>query len=323
MALRPNDTNHALQIQAGTTGRKRGHEFEYELSSLINSITQPIIRNNILDNVIKGKPHLALIQKALHFLNWSSCTNVEAIALGSLATAEDGKKWLEVQGVKVKACKSDILLTLYNYELTESVGVSVKQCNNKTPTNAQLYFTTATAFCRLLQRNNISVSEEAVNSLRQFCGDEGYRPSDNPEYMIARSTDPRRYFWEEIEESGRLELEHLFSTKQDQITKLLLQKAYLNDPFSPELLIHKTKKIEDGDQEFAIYGIDELIALSRNHSGGFEKKEYSVRKGQYKDPEHIKHEAPRFGIVQMQRGGQKQHPTQLQFNLQAGYFYKI
>tara|TARA_R100000808_G_scaffold23266_1_gene51440 strand:- start:49 stop:249 length:201 start_codon:yes stop_codon:yes gene_type:complete len=34
------------------------------------------------------------------------------------------------------------------------------------------------------------------------------------------------------------------------------------------------------------------------------------------------HEAPRFGIIQMQRGGQKQHPTQLQFNLEAGYFYK-
>ena len=140
--------------------------------------------------------------------------------------------------------------------------------------------------------------------------------------MVGRATDPRRYFWEEIEASGKMELEKILSTKQDQVTKLLLQKAYLNDPFSPGLLIHKTKKIECGDQEFAIYSISELIALSRNHCG-FEKKEYSVRKGQYKDPANIKHEAPRFGIVQMQRGGQKQHPTQLQFNLQAGYFYKI
>ena len=53
------------------------------------------------------------------------------------------------------------------------------------------------------------------------------------------------------------------------------------------------------------------------------KKGYSVRKGQYRDPEGAEHEAPRFGIVQMQRGGQKQHPTQLQFNLKAGYFYCI
>ncbi len=322
MALRPDDTKHALQIQAGTKGRKRGHEFESELSNLINSITHPTERIEVLENIIKGMPHLALVQKALHFLDWSSCTSVEAIALGSLATAEDGKKWLEVHGVRVKACKSDILLTLQNEKSIESIGVSVKQCNNKTPTNAQLYFTTAIAFCRLLQNNNISVSENAINSLRQFCGDEGYRPSDNPQIMVGRSTDPRRYFWEETEESGRLELENIFSNKQDQITKLLLQKAYLNDPFSPDLLIHKTKKIENDDQEFAIYSINELINLSRKYNG-FMKKEYSVRKGQYKDPANIKHEAPRFGIVQMQRGGQKQHPTQLQFNLQAGYFYKI
>ncbi len=322
MALRPDDAKHALQIQAGTTGRKRGHEFESELTKLINSITEPTQRIEKLANVIIGMPHLALIQKALYFLGWSSCDKVEAIALGSLATAEDGKKWLEIHGVKVRACKSDILLTLYHGDLIESIGVSVKQCNNKAPTNAQLYFTTAIAFCRLLQNNNIPVSDEAINSLRQFCGDDGYKPSDNPHIIINRSIDPRRYFWEETEELGRLELEKIFTNKQDQITKLLLQKAYLNDPFSPELLIHKTKKIEHGDQEFAIYDIDELIALSRNYCG-FEKKEYSVRKGQYKDPANIKHEAPRFGIVQMQRGGQKQHPTQLQFNLQAGYFYKI
>lgn len=36
-----------------------------------------------------------------------------------------------------------------------------------------------------------------------------------------------------------------------------------------------------------------------------------------------KHKAPKFGVVQMQRGGQKQHPTQLQFNLKAGYFYAL
>jgi len=112
MALKPDDTKHALQIQAGIKGRKRGHEFEYELSNLINSINQPALRVARQDNVIKGMPHLSLVQKALHFLDWTSCTNVEAIALGSLATAEGGKKWLEIHGIKVKACKSDILLTL-------------------------------------------------------------------------------------------------------------------------------------------------------------------------------------------------------------------
>jgi hypothetical protein len=322
VALIPDDNKHALQILAGTRGRKRGHEFEFELANQINSMNSPVLRADTQANVIKGRPDFALVQKALHFLDWSLCTNIEAVPLGSLATAEAGKKWMEVRGIKIKACKSDILLTLYNGELYESLGISVKQCNNKTPTNAQLYFTTAIAFCRLLARNNIDISSKAINSLRQFCGDEGFRPSDDPYKMSGRSIDPRRYFWEEIENEGRLELESVFTKEQDKITKLLLQKAYLDDPFSPELLIHKTKKIEHGDQEFATYSINELIKLSRSYAG-FKKKEYSVRKGSFKDPAGIKHEAPRFGIVQMQRGGQKQHPTQLQFNLQAGYFYKI
>ena len=99
-------------------------------------------------------------------------------------------------------------------------------------------------------------------------------------------------------------------------------KAYLGDLFIPELLIHKTKKLQNDPQEYAIYSINELVRLSKNYRG-FEKKLYSVRKGQYKDPKGVQHEAPRFGIIQMQRGGQRQHPTQLQFNLKAGYFYKI
>ncbi len=37
----------------------------------------------------------------------------------------------------------------------------------------------------------------------------------------------------------------------------------------------------------------------------------------------VVHQAPRFGVIQMQRGGQKQHPEQLQFNLEASYFRKI
>ena len=320
MALDPRDAQHALQIAAGTTGRKSGHEFETELANLINTV--PFSGSVPNDPVFIGLPHTALVNKALAHIGWNECDTINAIALGSLATAEAGKKWMTVHGIKVKACKSDILLTLHKGDNYKTVGVSVKQCNNKTPTNAQLYFTTATAFCRLLQNNNIPVSDNAINALRQFCGDDGFRPLDNPTTVTGRSTDPRRFFWEEIDHVGRCELESILTNKQNEVTRLLLQKAYLDDPFSPELLIHKTKKIEHGDQEYALYTIDELIDLSRNY-GGFNKKLYSVRKGQYKDPAGIEHEAPRFGVVQMQRGGQKQHPTQLQFNLQAGYFYKI
>ena len=71
-----------------------------------------------------------------------------------------------------------------------------------------------------------------------------------------------------------------------------------------------------------MYTIDELILRSARYQG-FTTRAYSVHKGSHKDPPGVKHLAPRFGIVQMQRGGQKQHPEQLQFNLEAGYFYKL
>lgn len=97
----------------------------------------------------------------------------------------------------------------------------------------------------------------------------------------------------------------------------------MEDPFVPDFLIHKTKAAPAwGQTEVAIYSVDELVDLSHRYHG-FETKEYSVRKGSYRDPPGYTHLAPRFGIVQMQRGGQAQHPEQLQFNLEAGYFYKI
>lgn len=321
MALTPIDAQHALQIQAGILGRNTGHDFEVNLTNLLNQISYTISQNQQVGNVINGDPSELLVKKALQYLNWNKCDKVEAIALGVLATSETGKQWLNVNGVVVRACKSDILLTLHKGKESEIVGVSVKQCNNKIPTNAQLYFTTARGFCKLLNNNGIQVSSNAITALRQFCGDEGYRPVDN-KALKGRITDPRRYFWEEIDSKGKVELENILTNYQDEITKLLLQKAYLNDPFIPQVLIHKTKLIAKGPQEFALYTIDELVNLSKKY-GGFNKKNYTVRKGQYKDPIGVQHEAPRFGIVQMQRGGQKQHPTQLQFNLQAGYFYCI
>lgn len=325
MALTPNDSRHALQIQAGITGRIAGHNFETSLAKSINNLPCPILQNQLPEYLVNGNPEISIVKKALQVLGWEKCHNVEAIALGSLATAEEGRKWLEVNGLRVKACKSDILLTLYNndFSLTETVGVSVKQCGKKTPTNAQLYFTTARAFCELLRNNGIPVSEVGLNALRQFCGDKGFAPKDNPDDLVGRLSDPRRYFWEEINHEGRLELEAILTVRQQDVTRLLLQKAYLNDPFPPNLLLHLTKKKPEGlPQEFALYTIDELIELSCNYAG-FQKKKYSVRKGSYRDPVGIQHDAPRFGIVQMQRGGQAQNPEQLQFNLQAGYFYNI
>ena len=323
MALTPKNMTHAAQIQAGIKGRKRGHKFEFELAESINNLKRyPLQANPLKENVFKGDPAQVVAAFAAYYLGWPFCDKAEAVALGSLATAEEGKKWLEVNGIKVRACKSDVLLTLYKGSEEKSIGLSVKQCNTKNPTNAQLFFTTASAFCEMLRRNGICVSRTAENALRQFCGDTGYQPKDNPQVMEARRVSPDRFFWEEISKDGRKELEDIFIMHQDKITRLLLQRAYPQDPFIPELLLHKTKKIETGPQEFALYSIDGLIELSKRYRG-FEKNKYIVRKGRHKDPPGVSHEAPRFGIIQMQRGGQKQHPTQLQFNLKAGYFYKI
>lgn len=325
MALKPIDDIHALQIQAGTLGRKAGHKFEDEIAAKINSIDYPYCCEDMPDgHVLTGCPANLLLSYVGHHAGFSTIPKATAISTGALATSEEGLDWLSVNGVEVKRCKSDLVITLHDKdENLLTFGVSTKQCNNKTPTNAQLYFTTARAFAALLVNNGIPVSEGAVRALRQFCGDEGFRPEDDPTSMVVRETDPRRYFWEEIDPLGRTEWESIFSEKQDDVTRLLLQKAYMGDPFIPEFLLHKTKMVSDWDStEVAVYAIDELIALSRSY-GGFRVKPYRVNKGSYRDPVGVEHHAPRFGVVQMQRGGQAQHPTQLQFNLEAGYFYKI
>ncbi|MBZ0201055.1 MAG: hypothetical protein K8H86_14380 [Ignavibacteriaceae bacterium] len=327
MALTPNDTKHALQIQAGIVGRKAGHKYEVVLASKINQIKGVVQSAPTPNRFIYGNVETDVVRKALSVLGWKKCDKVEAIALGALATADGGMQWLQVHGVVVKACKSDVLITLYEGKSIKTVGVSVKQCNKENPTNAQLYCSTATAFCDLLELNGIKLSNNARTAMRQFCGDAGFRPIDDKIVMKKRLTDSSRFFWEEINQKGRVELESIFSAHQDKITRLLLQKAYTNDPFIPELVLHKTKKIKSGPQEFALFSIVEIIRLSRKYSG-FTKKLYADRKKsrpleERKLTKGIFHEAPRFGIIQFQRLGNKQNATQLQFNLEAGYFYNI
>jgi hypothetical protein len=325
MALIPTDEVHALQIQAGVLGRVTGHSFESDLAKEINSIPLPYVLGAGTNSHINlGKPGLSLINYICRNLNISSASRITAISTGALATSEEGKKWLTINGANVTRCKSDIVITIHGHsEQIITVGVSTKQCNNKTPTNAQLFFTTARGFSSLLISNGLVVSESAISAMRQFCGDAGYRPEDYPDIMKGRRCDPRRFFWEEIDSVGKKEWEKLFSEKQNVITRLLLQKAYLEDPFIPDFILHKTKRAASwAATEVAIYSVDELIHLSEKYQG-FTTRPYSVRKGSYKDPAGVQHLAPRFGVVQMQRGGQKQHPEQLQFNLEAGYFYKI
>lgn len=325
MALTPIDNAHALQIQAGILGRKAGHAFEDTITQRINSFAYPVeVPVNDARHVFTGDPAMSLLSYIGSRKGFNQIRQATALSTGALATSEDGKRCLSINGSSVSRCKSDLVITLKSGSgETLTVGVSTKQCNNRSPTNAQLYFTTANGFTSLLQKNGIDVSQNAITALRQFCGDIGYRPVENPKVMQGRQTNPQRYFWEELNGAARTEWESLFSGKQDEISRLLFQKAYLADSFIPEYLLHQTTKAPTwGDTKVAIYSIDELIMLSRAYQR-FATKSYSVKKGSHKDPVGVIHLAPRFGVIQMQRSGQKQHPSQLQFNLEAGYFYKI
>ena len=325
MALVPIDEAHALQIQAGILGRRAGHEFEDWIAERINSTVYPLsLPRGPPPQLATGDPGaLLLLHIGAHLgLRWID--KAHAISTGALATSDAGKRWLTINGANVSRCKSDLVVTIQSREADDaSVGISTKQCNNKSPTNAQLYFTTATGFASLLRRDGLAMSELAVDALRGFCGEPGYRPSDYPATRVSRLSDPRRFFWEELTHSGRTELETILSQHQARITKLLLQKAYLDDTFTPDFLLHKARRSTSPDQtEVAIFQIDQLVQLSGRYQG-FATRPYSVHKGSFKDPAGVTHLAPRFGIVQMQRGGQRQHPEQLQFNLEAGYFYRL
>lgn len=311
------------QIDAGTKGRKRGHSYENELTSKINSTPMPYCKRSNTGKVIHvGSPVKILIDKALEYLSWNYCDKIKAYATGKLATSENGEKEIFIEGQSITSTKSDVIIVLYKAEEKKVIGVSIKQCNNKTPTNAQVFFSTATAFYKLVVNNGMQLSDKALKAMRQFCGDAGFRPKDDFD-CSNRIPTPERYFWEETNPEGKAEWEALFSNHQDDITRLLLQKAYLNDPFPPEIILHKTKKAPSFEnQEIAVFTMNQLIELSKKHLP-FTLSNYRVKKGSYKEPKGILHQAPRFGVIQMQRGGQKQHPTQLQFNLKAGYFYDL
>lgn len=318
-----NNPIQQLQIEAGTKGRKKGHSYEKELAERINRMSMPYSCSQKNMAIIHtGAPEIILLNKILNYLNWDSCNKVEAFATGQLATSEYGDKEVLIDGKAITSAKSDVILVMHKVGNKKIIGVSVKQCNNKTPTNAQVFFSTATAFYNLLVSNGMNLSTNALKAMRQFCGDTGFRPKDDYDCSNRVST-PERYFWEEIDAVGKAEWELVFKEKQDEITRLLLQKAYSQDPFPPEIILHKTKKADSVEQqEIAIFTMNQFIDLSRRYSP-FSYHSYRVTKGSHKEPIGVSHQAPRFGVVQMQRGGQKQHPTQLQFNLKAGYFYEL
>lgn len=324
MALTPLNAKHKAQIVAGTLGRTKGHWFEKDLAARINAIDWNVEELATLNtsNIFVGNPAKLLVSYIQKKRKLKKITKIKAWWLGGLATSGEGDVIFDDKGIAVGKSKSDILLEITDHQGVEKIGVSVKTCNKNSPTNDQLYFTTASAFCTLLRAHDLHVSKEAEHAMKMFCGDAGFRPIDAPDGIKERKSDPNRWFFEELPKTAKEEIIILFTKYQDEITRILLQKAYLNDPFYPEFLLHQTKLFTNYDQcEIALFQLDELIELSSKYNS-FWTKPYIVRKGSYKGDLAV-HEAPRFGFIQFQRGGQKQHPTQLQFNLEAGYFYKL
>lgn len=322
MALKARDEIHQQQITAGTIGRKNGHKFEAILTDSINNMRIDSIRD-----ISEGKKHLHQGNPAELLLSYIaadkgiSIRKVHAWWLGGLATSGNGDVVADENGQSITKCKSDVLIEIESNCGVIRTGVSIKTCSKKTPTNDQMYFTTANAFCQLLENNGIPISISAKKGMSQFCGDSGFRPLDvfPAEMLQRRTSDPRRFYWEELSQKCRDEWHQIFSMNQDKITRLLFQKAYKSDPYPPDYLLHQTVKYESFDRcPVALFTIDEIVTLSRKHSG-YILVPYYIRKGTYKNDKSA-HLAPRFGFIQFQRGGQKQHPTQLQFNLKAGYF---
>lgn len=324
MAQKPLTDSHRKQIKAGISGRKRGHKFERILTEKINKLIFSEFKPGINStHIYQGNPACILLQYIANDMN-ITINSVKAFWLGGLATSGNGDILLDSEGRPVAKCKSDILLKLSTNEGFIEIGISVKTCNKKTPTNDQMFFTTATAFCRLLEENGIMISDESKKALSMFCGDINYRPIDlmSSIELEKRISDPNRYYWEELPSTARENWADIFNIYQDKISMILFQKAYKDDPYTPQYLLHQTSRYEDFEQcPLAIFSMAEIVECSKNYSN-FNLADYIIHKGRYKNDNNI-HQAPRFGFIQFQRGGQKQHPTQLQFNLKAGYFKSV
>lgn len=322
MSLIAKDERHQAQINAGTLGRNKGHKFEEKLTCAINNyIFETIAPQQNTYHVFCGNPARLLLQYLANDLN-ETIVSAKAWWLGALATSGIGDKLLDENGNPVTKSKSDILIELvFKTNVKKMIGISVKTCDKKTPTNDQMFFTTAKAFCNLLAANGIYVSDEAIKGLSKFCGDIGYRPKDllDEAALKLRISDPNRFYWEELSLTAQNDWKTLITNNQDAITRLLFQKGYKNDPYAPDYLIHQTIKYESFDNcKVALFSMDEIVKYSRKYSG-YTLSAYTIKKGTYKY-DKATHYAPRFGYIQFQRGGQKQHPTQLQFNLKSGYF---
>lgn len=317
MALKPLDERHAAQIAAGTVGRRSGHSFEEQLAKSITVLGQkPFQAVSVKGHLLEGVPAVNLLNYIATSVGMPEVLAAEAWWFGGLATAGRGHRAIPGTDIVVKRSKSDVFIRLTGRRGEILTGVGVKTCNKQTPTNAQVFFTTAQAFCDLLERRIATVSPVARDSMRMFCGDVGFRPLDLGGPSTASG---ERYFWEETPPEGQKFWAEYLTLHQHAVTELLLKFAYEDDPVPPDFLMHqRVRPVSSQDVPIAVFSIEEFVRLSALESS-FTTRPYRVLKGSGRNPDVV-HQAPRFGFMQFQRGGQRQHPTQLQFNLKAGYF---
>jgi hypothetical protein len=322
MALIANDARHEGQIAAGRAGRNRGHAFEESLAGQMSRLGALTVGEPV-KHLVEGDPAVELARYvAAHEADLANPRIVGAFWLGGLATARAGDRILGPTGAPVTRSKSDVLLEVAHDDGVERIGVSVKTCFNPTPTNAQLYCSTASAFCGLIRGNGLAVSANAETALRMFCGDPGFRPMDTSGISAARRSTPERWFWEELPADAREEWENLLNAEGGEVLRILLRDAYQEDVYRPKYVMHVRHRAVQPDRvPLALFTVNQLVDLSVAYRG-FATREYRVHKGRYKgDP--AQHYAPRFGVVQFQPLGNTQNRNQLQFNLEASYFAKV
>ena len=176
----PLDEQHAAQVVAGTAGRLFGHRAEERLAEQINLLgTRPLKSRDNPEHLVTGAPAVELLNYICNDLGWPRLDSARAWWTGGLATTGKGDSILDDLGVEVSRSKSDVVLRLTHEGDSHVIGVGVKTCGIRSPTNAQLYFTTASAFSELLRQNEVPVSGDAERALRMFCGDAGFRPADH------------------------------------------------------------------------------------------------------------------------------------------------
>ncbi len=170
MPLTPQDERHRLQIEAGTKGRQKGHTFERELTAALNELDCEHLSpdSTTTGHLIVGHPAAAILRYIIKHEGLKKPSKVKAWWVGALATSGQGDVLTDEEGNIVTKCKSDVVIRVNHLDGVITTGVSVKTCSKRTPTNDQLFFTTASAFCRLLRNNNIHVSDSAEKALRMF-----------------------------------------------------------------------------------------------------------------------------------------------------------